>query len=181
MLPLCHLFPQISTSDPPGISRKPTAEPPPNKCSRTHEPRHCCPTPPNAAQHSGTAPAAGIPAQPIVHLCNLGNTGELAKSCQGNPFMQRLHFGPRKEMSRHRRVAKAQSCQLRPPVCQPCGVLAATPRWLLRNSAESLAQYISKGLILLFISKALKIFIAWREITQRFRRAVSCQLTEGRR
>lgn len=56
--------------------------------------------PSTAAQHiSALAQALLHKLQPgqAIHLCNLGDTWEFAESCQRNPFMQCLHFGPSKE------------------------------------------------------------------------------------
>jgi len=185
LLPPPHLSPQVSTSDPPRISRKPTVGPrapalPPDATPCHPMPPHaaqchpippdatpCCPMPPHAALCRPMLPyaapchpmpphatpcrpmppkaAQGAAAQTLLpvsqpslafYLCNLGDTGELAKPCQGDPLMQRLHFGPNTEteMSRRWGASKAKGRRCGPPLASP-GLRAAMLRWLLGNSA----------------------------------------------
>ena len=127
--------------------------PPPAKHPWTREPRHCRPAPPNATPRCPTPPKVpGAAARallqvsqpsPAFYLCNLGDTRELAKSCQGDPFMQRLHFGPskEKEMSRQQGVPEAERHRLQPPTRHPCGVHAT----MLGNSVlQNLLGLVSK-------------------------------------
>lgn len=92
--------------------------------------------PPNSTQQHPTPPetsstgfAATVTAQLAFYLCDLGDAGELAEPCQGDPFMQRLHFGPARGAERSRRWgASGQSRRLQPRSQPPL-------RWLRGNHA----------------------------------------------
>lgn len=84
-------------------------------------------SPGTAAQRRPTLPKAQP--SPAFYLCNLGDTRDLAKFCQGDPFMQRLHFGPSraKETSRHQGASEAKRHQLHPPLASPGGARSDAP------------------------------------------------------